>query len=95
VNCPASARAASGDSPTPLPGMWNARDAGRWRASRLAALIAISSDAHHGTDLRWLTLGVDQARRGWLQAGDVLNALPLRQLRKRLASTMGTRGPAT
>src|SRR5574337_701351 len=33
--------------------------------------IAISSDAHHGTDLRWLALGVDQARRGWLQAGDV------------------------
>ncbi|TAM64019.1 MAG: PHP domain-containing protein [Rhodanobacter sp.] len=50
--------------------------------------IAISSDAHHGTDLRWLALGVDQARRGWLEAGDVLNTLPLRQLRKRLAATM-------
>ncbi len=53
--------------------------------------VAISSDAHHGTELRWLALGVDQARRGWLEAGNVLNTLPLRQLRKRLASTMGTR----
>jgi len=50
--------------------------------------IAISSDAHQGTDLRWLALGVDQARRGWLEAGDVLNTLPLQRLRKRLAATM-------
>lgn len=60
-----------------------ARDAG--------VLVVISSDAHRGTDLHWLTLGVDQARRGWLEAGNVLNTVPLRQLRKRLASTMGTR----
>ncbi len=60
-------------------------------ASNAGVMIAISSDAHHGSDFRWLPLGVDQARRGWLEAGDVLNALPLPQLRKRLASTMGAR----
>jgi DNA polymerase (family X) len=57
-----------------------ARDAG--------VAVAISSDAHHGNDLRWLALGVDQARRGWLEASNVLNTLPLAQLRKRLAATM-------
>ncbi|MFC5525855.1 DNA polymerase/3'-5' exonuclease PolX [Rhodanobacter ginsengisoli] len=61
------------------------------QASNAGVMIAISSDAHHRNDFRWLSLGVDQARRGWLEAGGVLNALPLPQLRKRLASTMGTR----
>ncbi len=59
------------------------------QAKDAGVLVAISSDAHCGADLHWLTLGVDQARRGWLEAGDVLNTLPLRQLRKRLARTMG------
>ncbi|MCW8807963.1 MAG: DNA polymerase/3'-5' exonuclease PolX [Rhodanobacter sp.] len=59
-----------------------ARDAG--------VAVVISSDAHHGNDLRWLTLGVDQARRGWLEASNVLNTLPLEQLRKRLAATMSS-----
>lgn len=58
------------------------------RAREAGVMVAISSDAHHGSDLRWLELGVDQARRGWLQAGDVLNALPLGQLRRMLARTM-------
>jgi DNA polymerase (family 10) len=50
--------------------------------------VVISSDAHRGADFRWLQFGIDQARRGWLTPGDVLNTLPLRQLRKRLAATM-------
>ena len=60
------------------------------QAKDAGVMVAISSDAHHGSDLRWLALGVDQARRGWLEAGDVLNTLPLEQLRTRLAKTMGT-----
>lgn len=48
--------------------------------------IAISSGAGRGADLRWLQFGIDQARRGWLEPGDVLNALPLRELRQRLAA---------
>jgi DNA polymerase (family 10) len=51
--------------------------------------VVISSDAHRGEDLRWLDAGIDQARRGWLEAGDVLNTLPLAQLRVKLAATMG------
>ena len=47
------------------------------------------SDAHRGSDFHWLQLGVDQARRGWLQKDDVLNTLPLPALRRRLAASMG------
>jgi DNA polymerase (family 10) len=50
--------------------------------------LAISSDAHdiHGFDA--LHFGIGQARRGWLEKSDVINTLPLTQLRRRLASTM-------
>lgn len=58
-----------------------ARDAG--------VAVAIGSDAHRGSDFHWLQLGVDQARRGWLQKNDVLNTLPLPALRRRLAASMG------
>lgn len=58
-----------------------ARDAG--------VAVAIGSDAHRGSDFHWLQLGVDQARRGWLQKDDVLNTLPLTVLRRRLAASMG------
>jgi len=31
-----------------------------------------------------MRFGVDQARRGWLEAGDVVNTRPLAQLRRLL-----------
>lgn len=46
--------------------------------------VVISSDAHHTSHLANLRYGVWVARRGWLEAGDVLNTLPLDQLRRRL-----------
>jgi DNA polymerase (family X) len=51
---------------------------------RGVALFAIDSDAHTDTGLRWMTHGVVQARRGGLEEGHVLNALPPAQLQKRL-----------
>jgi len=35
----------------------------------------ISVDAHSTRDLQNVRYGVDMARRGWLQRGDVLNTL--------------------
>ncbi len=46
--------------------------------------IAISSDAHGSGQLDNLRHGVAQARRGWLERGDVLNALGLKALLKAL-----------
>jgi len=42
-------------------------------AKEVGVKVAISADAHTKTDLEFLRFGVDQARRGWLEADDVLN----------------------
>jgi len=46
--------------------------------------VAISTDAHTQDELRFLRYGVGQARRGWLEAGDVLNARSWDDLRNLL-----------
>ncbi|MBI5265073.1 MAG: DNA polymerase/3'-5' exonuclease PolX [Bradyrhizobium sp.] len=46
--------------------------------------LAISTDAHSTSGLANMRFGVDQARRGWLEANDVLNTQPLARLRKLL-----------
>lgn len=50
--------------------------------------IAISSDAHSVQDFENLKYGIGQARRGWLEKGDVLNTRPLKELRTLLKKTM-------
>jgi DNA polymerase (family X) len=56
------------------------------RAARAAGVpVVISSDAHEASHLANLRYGVWVARRGWLEAKDVLNTLPLAELRRRLA----------
>jgi DNA polymerase (family 10) len=51
-------------------------------------LVSVDSDAHAAVELENLRYGVAQARRGWLERGDVLNARPLRELRPLLRRTM-------
>ena len=46
--------------------------------------LVISTDAHSDHDLDFMWLGVSQARRGWLEKSDVLNTLPLTELREAL-----------
>jgi DNA polymerase (family 10) len=50
-------------------------------AKEEGVLVAISSDAHSAFELDGLRWGIGQARRGWLEAKDVLNAKPLAALR--------------
>jgi len=52
-------------------------------------LVSINSDAHAASDFDGLHFGISQARRGWLEKRDVLNARPLAELRKLLRQTMG------
>ncbi|MDP2957101.1 MAG: DNA polymerase/3'-5' exonuclease PolX [Longimicrobiales bacterium] len=47
------------------------------RAKELGVKVVISTDAHAPRELANMRFGVEQARRGWLEAADVLNALPL------------------
>ncbi|HHB13351.1 MAG TPA: DNA polymerase/3'-5' exonuclease PolX [Chromatiales bacterium] len=59
------------------------------KAREAGVLVAIDTDAHSPADLDLRVHGIAQARRGWLEAADVLNARPLAELRPLLARTMG------
>jgi DNA polymerase (family 10) len=48
-------------------------------AKRAKVRLVISSDAHHPLNFDLLQYGVNQARRGWVEATDVLNTRPLKQ----------------
>jgi DNA polymerase (family 10) len=51
------------------------------RAKELGVPVAVSTDAHSTRGLADMRFGVDQARRGWLEAADVLNARPWAELK--------------
>jgi DNA polymerase (family 10) len=50
-------------------------------AKEMGTKLTIGSDAHNKKELPDIQFGVYQARRGWLEQGDVLNTLPLSDLR--------------
>lgn len=54
-------------------------------AKEAGVLLAIGSDAHSTVGLGNIRFGVDQARRGWLEAKDVLNTRPWPEIARRLA----------
>jgi DNA polymerase (family X) len=56
------------------------------RARAAGVPLVISTDAHDASHLVNLRYGVWVARRGWLEAKDVLNTLPLEDPRRRFAS---------
>lgn len=54
------------------------------RGKELGLKFAISTDAHSAAGLNNLCFGLYQARRGWLEKGDVINTLSLAGLKKAL-----------
>lgn len=53
-------------------------------AREIGLKVAISTDAHSTSNLDFMRFGVDQARRGWLSADDVLNTRSMKSLRRLL-----------
>lgn len=53
-------------------------------AKELGVKIAISTDAHSRAELDFMGYGINQARRGWLEADDVINSRNSRELKKLL-----------
>jgi DNA polymerase (family 10) len=53
-------------------------------AKSVGVKVAISTDAHSVSGLDCMRFGIDQARRGWLEAEDVINTRPLAELRRLL-----------
>ncbi len=60
-----------------------------WRLARRArdrgAAISIGADAHSAAGIANVEYGVNMARKGWLGAGDILNALPVEEFLARVA----------
>jgi len=52
-------------------------------AKQAGVKIVIASDAHSPRELDLLEYGVNQARRGWIEATEVLNTRPLNSFRQR------------
>lgn len=52
------------------------------QAKDIGLKVAISTDAHSTAGLNAMRFGIGQARRGWLEAKDVLNTRPLPELKK-------------
>lgn len=51
------------------------------RAKELGVKVVISTDAHEPRALGSMRFGVEQARRGWLEPGDVLNTMSVEAFR--------------
>ena len=56
------------------------RDADARMARDMGARLAISTDAHSTQQLELMKYGVFTARRGWIEAQDVINTYPLEQM---------------
>jgi DNA polymerase (family 10) len=58
------------------------RDANARLAGEAGVMLAISSDGHSTKALRYVELGVAQARRAWLTKAQILNTLPWNEIEK-------------
>ena len=52
------------------------------RAKEAGVKMVINTDAHHRDHLRFMELGIAQARRGWAEKKDIINAQSLNKLLK-------------
>ena len=59
------------------------------RAKELGLRVSVATDAHRVAELDHISAGLQQARRGWLEPGDLLNALPLDRLQAWLQRRAG------
>jgi DNA polymerase (family 10) len=53
-------------------------------AKEMGLKLSVSTDAHRVDELDYLCFGVAQARRGWLEPDDILNARPWEELKELL-----------
>jgi len=62
------------------PARLDLKDTHLMRAKEKGAKVVISTDAHRVAELDLMSYGVEQARRAWLEADDVINCWPLKKL---------------
>ena len=59
------------------------------RAKALGVKLVINPDAHQLGDIGYTRFGVDVARRGWLEKGDVFNTMAVEQVTEAFAARKG------
>jgi DNA polymerase (family 10) len=52
------------------------------KAKEMGVKMVINTDAHHVDQMRFIELGVAQARRGWAEKEDIINCWPFEKLLK-------------
>jgi DNA polymerase (family 10) len=52
------------------------------KAKEIGVKMVINTDAHHVDQMRFIELGIAQARRGWAEKEDIINCWPLEKLLK-------------
>lgn len=77
----AAARTGTALEVNSLPDRLDLRDEYILGARRFGVKFAVNSDAHATAHLSLIRYGVGTTQRGWLTAADVINTLPLRDLR--------------
>ncbi len=60
-----------------MPSRLDLKDTHIYRARELGVKLVINTDAHAAEHLEFVRFGVGMARRGWCEAGDILNTRPL------------------
>jgi len=63
-----------------MPSRLDLKDTYTYRARELGIKLVISTDAHSTDHLEFMRFGVGVARRGWCEAGDILNTRPLAEV---------------
>jgi DNA polymerase (family 10) len=53
-------------------------------AKDIGAKVVIATDSHQLDHLDYMRFGVGQARRGWLEPGDIANTRSIKELKKLL-----------
>jgi len=52
------------------------------KAKEMGVKMVINTDAHHVDQMRFIELGIAQARRGWAEKEDIINCWPLKKMLK-------------
>jgi DNA polymerase (family 10) len=52
------------------------------KAKEMGVKMVINTDAHHVDQMRFIELGIAQARRGWAEKENIINCWPLEKMLK-------------
>ncbi len=64
------------------PGRLDLNDYKIRQAKEAGVKMVINTDSHHKDQMRYIELGIAQARRGWAEKKDIINCRPLKELLK-------------